>query len=420
MRSSLRAAAALRESPRRPDVRHRRDDRRAEHRPRLRRRRRLSEAAAHLAPACWARRSSATRPRAITASARILKGQNWDPKLRSPLTEIGVNVKRGRLHPGRRRPADQRDEEHLRGAGRYGRQAGHAARQLRAARPTAATRPWSCRPPTSARCITSNWVQGNIDRVSKATGGKVAYLHIPDMGPEGHQRVHQATTSRRRTRKALIVDVRGNGGGNVSPQITEYLRREPAMITIARNTQPERRSDGQILGPKVMLLNEFSASDGDIVAYRFQKHKLGPVIGKRSWGGVVGIRNSLPLVDGGYAEPARVLPLRPGRQAVDHRGPRGRSRHRRRQRSGPRVRRHRRPVGAGDRGHQQGLARPPGPPAAAAAVAGQGESGLQAATVGRDDSEVGIWRRVHGRDDWLRLCPSRGIAHAARRRRRLD
>ena len=72
------------------------------------------------------------------------------------------------------------------------------------------------------------------------------------------------------------------------------------MITIARNTAGDVDPTGMILGPKVMLLNEFSASDGDIVAYRFKKYKLGPVIGKRSWGGVVGIRGSLPLLDGGF------------------------------------------------------------------------------------------------------------------------
>ena len=143
-----------------------------------------------------------------------------------------------------------------------------------------------------------NWVRGNIDRVSKATGGKVAYLHIPDMGPEGMNEFVKYYFPQTH-KEGLIVDVRGNAGGNVSPQITEYLRREPAMITIARNTSPNVDPMGQILGPKVMLLNEFSASDGDIVAYRFKKHKLGPVIGKRSWGGVVGIRNPLPLVDGG-------------------------------------------------------------------------------------------------------------------------
>jgi len=101
-------------------------------------------------------------------------------------------------------------------------------------------------------------------------------------------------------KEALIIDDRGNGGGNVSPMITERLRRAPAMITITRNSKPTLEPGGTFYGPKVLLLDEFSASDGDIFPYRFKHYKLGKLIGKRSWGGVVGIRGSLPLLDGGF------------------------------------------------------------------------------------------------------------------------
>jgi tricorn protease len=100
-------------------------------------------------------------------------------------------------------------------------------------------------------------------------------------------------------KQALIVDVRGNGGGNVSPMLIERLRREIAMVGIARNAEPTVDPGGTFLGPMACLLNEFSASDGDIFPYRFRHYKLGPLVGKRSWGGVVGIRGSLPLLDGG-------------------------------------------------------------------------------------------------------------------------
>jgi tricorn protease len=72
------------------------------------------------------------------------------------------------------------------------------------------------------------------------------------------------------------------------------------MVGISRNASPSFDPGGTHVGPKVMLLDEFSASDGDIVAYRFKHYKMGPVVGKRSWGGVVGIRGTLPLLDGGY------------------------------------------------------------------------------------------------------------------------
>src|SRR5881392_1135563 len=96
------------------------------------------------------------------------------------------------------------------------------------------------------------------------------------------------------------IELRGNGGGNVSPMLIERLRREIAMITIARNSIPRVDPTSMIYGPMCCLMNEFSASDGDLFPFRFRQHKLGKLIGKRSWGGVVGIRGSLPLLDGGY------------------------------------------------------------------------------------------------------------------------
>jgi len=81
--------------------------------------------------------------------------------------------------------------------------------------------------------------------------------------------------------------------------IIERLRREIAMIDIARNTVPDPDPDAILWGPKVCLMDEFSASDGDIFPFRFRKYKMGKLIGKRTWGGVVGIRGSLPFLDGG-------------------------------------------------------------------------------------------------------------------------
>jgi len=143
-----------------------------------------------------------------------------------------------------------------------------------------------------------NWVQENIKKVSEATDGKVGYIHVPDMGAKGLNEFIKYFYPQIR-KKALIIDVRGNGGGNVSPMIIERLRREIAMITFSRNAAPSPNPGALIYGPMVCLADEFSASDGDLFTYRFKKHKLGKVVGKRTWGGVVGIRGSLPLLDGG-------------------------------------------------------------------------------------------------------------------------
>src|SRR5205085_2158856 len=149
-----------------------------------------------------------------------------------------------------------------------------------------------------SRLYYHDWVESNIKKVSDATGGKVGYLHVPDMQQPGLNEFVKHFYPQL-TRKALIIDVRGNGGGNVSPMLIERLRREAAMVAIARNGAPAVEPGATFHGPMVCLLNEFSASDGDIFPYRFRHYKLGPLIGKRSWGGVVGIRGPLPLLDGG-------------------------------------------------------------------------------------------------------------------------
>jgi tricorn protease len=228
----------------------------------------------------------------------ILKGQNWDESLRSPLTEIGVDVKQGEyiVAVNGVSTAGMRDiyESLWNTAGTQ------VTLSINASPKEAGARAVVVVPIADERELYYfNWVQRNLEKVDKATGGRVGYVHIPDMGVDGLNQFVKYYYPQTR-KDALIVDVRGNGGGNVSSQIIERLRREVTMIDIARNTSYAPDPDGTIVGPKVMLLDEFSASDGDIVAYRFKKHRIGPVIGKRSWGGVVGIRGSLPLLDGGY------------------------------------------------------------------------------------------------------------------------
>lgn len=228
---------------------------------------------------------------------RILRGHNWDPKYRSPLTEIGVNVKAGDFIVGINGKSTK-DMTDL-----YAALVGTAGKQVKlrinGADKEDGARDETILPLGSEQSLYYlNWVLDNIDAVEKATDGKVGYVHIPDMGVPGLNEFTKFYTAQLH-KEALIVDCRGNGGGNVSPMIIERLRREPAMWTIARNGTVNVDPSGQVLGPKVLLIDQHSASDGDIVGYRFRKHKLGPIIGQRSWGGVVGIRGSLPLLDGG-------------------------------------------------------------------------------------------------------------------------
>ena len=143
-----------------------------------------------------------------------------------------------------------------------------------------------------------NWVKDNIARVEKATGGRVGYIYIPDMGPDGlneFSRLYYAQIDK----EGLIIDDRANGGGNVSPMIIERLLRKPYRLTMYRNSDRNgTEPDGLVWGPKVLLVNKYSASDGDLFPWSFKETKLGTVIGTRSWGGIIGISGSLPYVDG--------------------------------------------------------------------------------------------------------------------------
>ncbi|OPZ82689.1 MAG: hypothetical protein BWY77_00042 [bacterium ADurb.Bin431] len=228
---------------------------------------------------------------------RILKGENWQAKTRSPLTEIGVDAREGDyiLAINGQSTAEMPNL--------YAALAGKAGRQvqltLNSTPNTAGSREVTVVPiDNEAELYSYSWVQANIARVNEATGGQVGYIHIPDMGVNGLNEFVKYYYPQLQ-KKALIIDDRGNGGGNVSPMIIERLRREIAMFTFARNTVASVDPGGMQWGPKICLIDEFSASDGDLFPYRFRQMKLGKLVGKRTWGGVVGIRGSLPFLDGG-------------------------------------------------------------------------------------------------------------------------
>ena len=142
------------------------------------------------------------------------------------------------------------------------------------------------------------WVQNNIRTVEKLSGGKVGYIYIPDMGPEGLSewaRYYYPQLDK----EALIIDDRANGGGNISPMIIERLLRKTYRMTMYRgSTRTGTIPEGTHTGPKVLLINKYSASDGDLFPWSFKANNLGTVIGTRTWGGIVGISGSLPYVDG--------------------------------------------------------------------------------------------------------------------------
>ncbi len=229
---------------------------------------------------------------------KILRGQNWDKKLRSPLTEPGIKASEGNYIiaiNGNHVNHTENIYQMLVG------KAGHTIELTLSENPdTKGSWKIYIEPLAhEADLYYYAWVQDNINKVNKATNGRVGYLHIPDMGQGGLNEFVKHFYPQI-TKEALIIDDRGNGGGNVSPMIIERLRREVIRMSAPRNVkEPSTVPKEMIYGPIVLLVNEYSASDGDLFPYAFKKLNMGTVIGTRTWGGVIGIRGSLPFIDGG-------------------------------------------------------------------------------------------------------------------------
>lgn len=142
------------------------------------------------------------------------------------------------------------------------------------------------------------WVERNRALVHERTKGRAGYVHIPNMMPPGYSEFHRYFLAEI-DREGLIVDVRFNGGGHVSQLILEKLARRRIAYCKTRWTGVEPYPTDSVFGPQVALTNEYAGSDGDIFSHGFKLLKLGPLIGKRTWGGVIGIWPRHPLVDGG-------------------------------------------------------------------------------------------------------------------------
>lgn len=141
------------------------------------------------------------------------------------------------------------------------------------------------------------WVEANRTIVHARTDGRVGYVHVPDMGPWGFAEFHRGYLTEF-DRDGLIVDVRYNRGGHVSPLLLEKLARKRVGYDISRWGPPQPYPEESVAGPIVALTNQFAGSDGDIFSHCFKLYGLGPLVGMRTWGGVVGINPRHPLADG--------------------------------------------------------------------------------------------------------------------------
>jgi tricorn protease len=230
--------------------------------------------------------------------AKIFAGQNEEEHYRSPLTEVGVDAHVGDYVlaiNGRELKAGTDPYELLQAAPNQ-----PVEWRVSATADGKAARTIRYQPLGSENSLLYlAWVTENRALVDRVSQGRLGYIHVPDMGEAGMREFVKWWYPQVR-KEGLVVDVRDNGGGNISELLIERLGRALHGTTFARNHETAETYPRVVQpGPKVALINEDTSSDGDIFAYAFRQWKIGTLIGKRTWGGAVGITDHGPLLDGG-------------------------------------------------------------------------------------------------------------------------
>ncbi|MFN2450263.1 MAG: PDZ domain-containing protein [Candidatus Baltobacteraceae bacterium] len=225
---------------------------------------------------------------------RIYRGDSWNREVDSPLAEPGLAIEEGSIVlaiAGKRLSAAFSPQQAL--VNMAGREVSLTLREGAGAR-TVTVRVLESEQPLRYRA----WVDKNRAYVHAKTGGKIGYVHVPDMGPWGFSEFHRGYLSEF-DRAGLLVDVRYNRGGHVSPLLLEKLVRKRVGYDVSRySNKPVPYPPESVAGPIVAITNQFAGSDGDIFSHCFKLYKLGPLVGKRTWGGVIGINPYHSLVDG--------------------------------------------------------------------------------------------------------------------------
>ena len=229
---------------------------------------------------------------------KIYNGENWNPKLTAPLTQPGVNVAQGEYLLAV-------DGNELRGRDNiykfFEATTGKQVELTVGPNPgLEGSRTVTVIPIASeTRLRHFDWIEGNRRYVDEVTGGRVAYVYMPDTAFGGYtyfNRYFYAQVDK----EAVIIDERFNGGGMLATDIIERLQRKMRSLVATRDGADEVQPQGAIFGPKVMLINEFAGSGGDAMPWYFKSAGVGPLVGKRTWGGLVGRAGAPRLMDGGF------------------------------------------------------------------------------------------------------------------------
>jgi tricorn protease len=227
----------------------------------------------------------------------IYPGENWHEAFRSPLTEPGVKVREGDYILAV-------DGVSTKGVDNFYRLLENKADRIvtltvNSTPSTAGARQERVRPvkkETNLRYL--EWVRSRREYVEKASGGRIGYIHLPNTAQEGNRELFKSFYPQV-DKDALIIDDRYNGGGFIPDRMIELLDRRVLNYWARRNTKPTATPAYAHVGPKVMLINGYSASGGDALPYYFRKRNLGTIIGTRTWGGLIGISGNPSLMDGG-------------------------------------------------------------------------------------------------------------------------
>jgi tricorn protease len=164
-----------------------------------------------------------------------------------------------------------------------------------------------------------DWVEGNLRRVHEATGGRAAYVYVPDTAGRGHEYFKRYFYPQS-DKEAIIIDERFNGGGQIADYYISHLCRPPLSMWATRYGDDTREPGAAIEGPKVMLIDETAGSGGDMLPWMFRKLRLGTLVGKRTWGGLVGILDFPPLMDGTHVTAPNLAIWADGGWVVENEG----------------------------------------------------------------------------------------------------
>jgi tricorn protease len=228
---------------------------------------------------------------------RIIRGAPWDAEVRSPFSQSGLRVKEGDyllavngLPVDTHRPPDAAFEGL---AGKTVEVTINSEPSLEGSRKIIVETLTD-----ESRLRYLNWVEGNRQRVDKASGGKVGYIYVPSTGTDGQTELERQFAAQY-DKEGLIVDERFNSGGQIPDRFIELLNRPPLAFWAVRDGATWRWPPMGHFGPTVMLINGWSGSGGDAFPDYFRKAGLGPLIGMRTWGGLIGISGAPSLIDGG-------------------------------------------------------------------------------------------------------------------------